>query len=169
MLAGTSRELYTWSLLSCVVLFLSGSCFSIYIGVDSLFTPHAPSEVNIALATLALSGAVEGTTLWIAYKGVKNAAKKMSMTVREYITDGPDQTAVSVMAQDVVSVSALAWASVALGASHLTGIAYFDALGSIGVGAGLGWLAYYLGSRNIALLNGAFRTRHAPCHASLDR
>ena len=147
------------------MLFLSGSCFSIYIGVDSLFTPHAPSEVNIALATLALSGAVEGTTLWIAYKGVKNAAEKMSMTVREYVTDGPDQTAVSVMAQDVVSVSALAWASVALGASHLTGIAYFDALGSIGVGAGLGWLAYYLGSRNVALLNGAFRT----CHASLDR
>eukprot|EP01043_Picozoa_sp_COSAG02_P127482 COSAG02_NODE_64855_length_259_cov_0.950000_1_plen_37_part_10 len=25
---GTTRELYTWSLLSCVVLFLSGSCFS---------------------------------------------------------------------------------------------------------------------------------------------
>jgi divalent metal cation (Fe/Co/Zn/Cd) transporter len=37
---GTAREIYTWSLLSCVVLFLSGSCFSIYTGASSLLWPH---------------------------------------------------------------------------------------------------------------------------------
>lgn len=151
---GTTRELYTWSLLSCVVLFLSGSCFSVYVGVDSLLTPHDPAEVKVALGTLALSAAVECTTLWIAYKSVAKAAKKMRMSVGEYVKHGPDQTAVSVMAQDIVSVSALLWATVALSVSSATGNAAFDALGSIGVGLGLGWLAYYLGLRNIALLNG---------------
>lgn len=151
---GTTRELYTWSLLSCVVLFLSGSCFSVYIGAESLMTPHDPAEINVALGTMALSAAVECTTLWIAYKSVAKAAKKMNMSVSEYVKHGPDQTAVSVMAQDIVSVSALLWATVALSASSATGNAAFDALGSIGVGLGLGWLAYYLGFRNIALLNG---------------
>jgi len=137
-----------------VVLFVSGSCFSVYIGVDSLMTPHEPANVQVALATMALSAAVECTTLYIAYKSVAKAADKMGMSVREYIDKGPDQTAVSVMAQDVVSVSALLWASFALSMSSATGNGAFDALGSIGVGLGLGWLAYYLGSRNIALLNG---------------
>lgn len=137
-----------------MVLFLSGSCFSVYIGVDSLLTPHDPAEVKVALGTMALSAAVETTTLWIAYKSVAKAAKKMSMSVGEYVKHGPDQTAVSVMAQDIVSVSALLWATVALSVSSATGNAAFDALGSIGVGLGLGWLAYYLGFRNIALLNG---------------
>jgi len=136
------------------VLFLSGSCFSVYIGVDSLMTPHEPAEVHVALATMGLSAAVECTTLWIAYKSVAKAARNMGMSVSQYVKHGPDQTAVSVMAQDVVSVSALIWASVALSVSSATGNAAFDALGSIGVGIGLGWLAYYLGFRNIALLNG---------------
>jgi zinc transporter 9 len=67
---------------------------------------------------------------------------------------GPDQTAVSVMAQDVVSVSAIVFATAALTLSQLTGAVWMDAVGSIGVGLSLGWLAYYLGSRNIAMLNG---------------
>jgi len=103
---------------------------------------------------MGLSAAVECTTLWIAYKSVAKAARNMGMSVSQYVKHGPDQTAVSVMAQDVVSVSALIWASVALSVSSATGNAAFDALGSIGVGIGLGWLAYYLGFRNIALLNG---------------
>ena len=49
---------------------------------------------------------------------------------------------VSVMAQDVVSVSAVVWATAALGLTQWSGETYWDSLGSIGVGLGLGWLAY---------------------------
>lgn len=60
---GTTRELYSWSLLSCVVLFLSGSCFSIYVGAESLLHPHSAQDLNVVLATLGLSLVVEGSTL----------------------------------------------------------------------------------------------------------
>ena len=42
---GAAREVYTWSLLSCVVLFCSGCCFSVYTGVQVAVPPvvaHLP-------------------------------------------------------------------------------------------------------------------------------
>jgi hypothetical protein len=95
-----------------------------------------------------------GCDRYIAYQSVARAAARLDMSVRSYIAHGPDQTAVSVMAQDIVSVSAIAWASMSVALSHYTGVLAFDAMGSIGVGLGLGWLAYYLGKRNIEMLNG---------------
>jgi hypothetical protein len=50
--------------------------------------PEAVQSLHIAISLLALSGILEGGSLWVAWKQVKLNAKAANMTLRQYLHNG---------------------------------------------------------------------------------
>lgn len=57
-------------------------------GIMALKHPEAVQQLHIAISLLALSGVLEGASLWVAWKQVKLNAAAANMTLRQYLRDG---------------------------------------------------------------------------------
>ena len=90
-----------------------------------------------ALATLAVSLAAESYSLYVALQAVRAGAKRRNLPLLQYISQARDPSIISVFAEDTIAVAGLSFAAIALFLASSTGLAYFDALGSIGVGKNL--------------------------------
>ena len=58
----------------------------------------------LALAVLAVAGALESYTALVAWRELSREAKKAGMSTRDYIVDGPDPVNVAVFLEDAIAV-----------------------------------------------------------------
>jgi len=84
----------------------------------------------------------------IAWRGILSSAREMGMTIRDYITHGPDPMGVAVLMEDGAAVLGLGMAGTCLGLTAWTGNHVWDAVGSISVGTLLGAVAIFLIRKN---------------------
>lgn len=151
---GYGKARYIWALISAVGIFFLGCGVSLAHGVESLFGDHHEVEsLGIAAAVLCFALVIEGGTLVVAYRAVRNQAKAKAMTMREYFKRGGDPIGVAVLLEDAAAVFGVIIAAVTLGLADLTHDPRWDAIGSILIGLLLGAIAVWLINRNrIALL-----------------
>ncbi|ELR14045.1 cation efflux family superfamily protein [Acanthamoeba castellanii str. Neff] len=166
---GYGRERFVWSLISAVGVFFLGSGVTVYHGISSLIVPPELADLPIAFGVLGISFVLEGGTLFMAFRAVRDGAKETGMSIKEYILDGPDPMSVAVLVEDsiansgagatftdicVAQVTGVCVAGLALGFTHYTGSALFDACGSIMIGGLMGTAALFLIEKNRRLLLG---------------
>jgi cation diffusion facilitator family transporter len=131
---GRSSEKYFWPFVVALLLFSVGGAFAIFEGVTQLLEPPAtrPGSALWSYGVLGLSILLESASFKVAYTEFKLLAAGKGW--REAILRTRDPTIPLVLAEDSTALVGLAIALVAVALSRLTGLAFFDPLGSVVIG-----------------------------------
>jgi cation diffusion facilitator family transporter len=152
---GYGREVYVWSLLAAVGLFVVGAAVSIWRGVSELIHGADPGEdYRLAYLVLAIAFVLEGGSLLQALRQLRRDAIAFDSDVLEYALATSDPTVRAVFAEDSAALVGIAIAFLGILLHQLTGKVSWDAAGSIGVGVLLGVVAVVLIDRNRVFLTG---------------
>ncbi|KAK9843181.1 hypothetical protein WJX74_008221 [Apatococcus lobatus] len=151
---GYHRDKFIWSLIAAVGIFCIGAGVNIVQGLNALFAEKQLDFLRANLAVLGVSGIVEGYSLWVAVRSVNQGAQAAGLTFREFVKRGMDPTSIAVMMEDAAAVAGLFLAGISTWLAHSTGQSFYDAIGTISVGALLGLTALFLVQKNRQLLLG---------------
>jgi cation diffusion facilitator family transporter len=150
---GRSGEKYFWPFVVALMLFSVGGAFAIYDGVDHIRHPaHEHGSRWWSYGVLGVSIAMELMSFKVAWGEFKLLAKGKPLL--QAIKEARDPTIPLVLAEDTTALIGLAIAFCAVLASHLTGIAWLDPLGSVLIGLLLAAVAIALARITHSLLIG---------------
>ncbi|MBJ7341291.1 cation diffusion facilitator family transporter [Mycolicibacterium sp.] len=152
---GYGREVYVWSLLAAVGLFVVGAAVSIWRGVTELLSrAEGAEDYRLAYLVLAIAFVLEGTSLLQAMRQLRREARQFDSEMLEYAMQTSDPTVRAVFAEDSAALVGIAIAFLGILLHELTGNVVWDAVGSILVGVLLGGVAVILIDRNRQFLTG---------------
>ena len=153
---GYGREAYVWSLLAAIGLFVVGASVSIWHGVTELIggKQEAGRDYALAYAVLGISFVLEGISFFQAVRQLQAEAHRLDRDVLMHALETSDPTVRAVFAEDAAALIGIVIATAAITMHELTGVAAWDAVGSILVGVLLGSVAVLLIDRNRRFLAG---------------
>lgn len=153
---GYGRETYVSSLLAAVGLFVVGGTVSVWHGVSVLIAggEGGHEEYLVAYIVLAIAFVLEGSSLLQAIRQLRGEARQVDSDVLSYALETSDPTVRAVFAEDSAALIGLLIAFLGLALHQWTGVAAYDAVGSILVGVLLGVVAVILIDRNRRFLTG---------------
>jgi len=149
---GQGRNLYFWSFMVAMLLFLGGGAYSVYEGIHKLRHPEPLSAPLVAVGILAFGLAVEGWAMAGALKVV--GERKGERSLMRYLRETKDSDLVVIFGEDFAAVVGLALALIAVVVAWLTGDPTWDALGTLAIGAVLISVAVFLATEVKSLLLG---------------
>ena len=152
---GYGRAAYTWSLVAAFGLFSAGAVVSIWHGVTALLgeSEDAPSFLTNYIV-LGIAFVLEGISFIQASRQVHGAAKRWGLHPLRFVTTTSNPTLRAVFFEDFSALVGLLLAGGGIFLHQLTGIAAFDAIGSILIGVLLALVAVFLMRRNMQYLVG---------------
>jgi cation diffusion facilitator family transporter len=153
---GYGREAYVWSLLAALGLFVVGASVSVWHGVSELIggAPADGRDYALAYAVLAIAFVLEGISFSRAVRQLRAEAHRFDRDLLTHALETSDPTVRAVFAEDAAALIGVAIAAAGIGMHELTGVAAWDAVGSILVGVLLGVVAVLLIDRNRRFLTG---------------
>ncbi|MEU6189122.1 cation diffusion facilitator family transporter [Nocardia sp. NPDC047038] len=152
---GYGREAYVWSLLAAVGLFVAGAAVSVWHGITELLHEgRGGQDYAIAYLVLGIAFVLEGTSWLQATRQLGGEAESFDQDILEYVLKTSDPTLRAVFAEDSAALIGIVIAFAGMGLHQLTGVAAWDALGSVLVGVLLGAIAVVLIDRNRRFLTG---------------
>jgi cation diffusion facilitator family transporter len=153
---GHGREAYVWSLLAAIGLFVVGASVSIWHGISQLGTGEQASVRDYAIAyiVLAISAVLEGISFWQSVRQLRAEARRFDRDLLTHAFATSDPTTRAVFAEDFAALIGLLIATAGITMHVLTGVAAWDAVGSILIGTLLGVVAVLLIDRNRRFLTG---------------
>ncbi|GAA4669864.1 cation diffusion facilitator family transporter [Frondihabitans cladoniiphilus] len=151
---GYGKETYVWSMFAAFGLFMVGAAVSIYHGITELGSTANETDYLINYIVLAISAVLEGTSFLQAFRQARGAAVKRRIPLMRQVLGTSNSTLRAVFFEDSAALVGLVIAFLGVLLHQLTGLAVFDALGSILVGILLGLVALVLIDRNRRFLVG---------------
>jgi cation diffusion facilitator family transporter len=149
---GQGRNLYFWSFMVAMLLFLGGGAYSIYEGIHKLKHPEPLSSPIVAIVILAVSLSIEGWAMTGALKAVKE--RRGGRPLIQYLRETKDSDLVVIFGEDLAACIGLALALIAVVIAAVTGNPMFDALGTLSIGGVLIGVAVFLAVEVKSLLLG---------------
>lgn len=149
---GQGRNLYFWSFMVAMLLFLGGGAYSIYEGLHKLQHPEPLSSPMIAVAILGFGLAIEGWAMAGAVKAINE--RRGGRPLLRYLRETKDSDLVVVFGEDLAACIGLALAMIAVGISAATGDPRWDAIGTLCIGTVLIGVAVFLAVEVKSLLLG---------------
>jgi len=146
---GYGQERFLWALISACGIFFLGAGVTIYNGVESLRSENSIHLNKYIFIVLAVSIIVESFTLYVAVREIKKNAKGKKFFKS---LETADPTTLAVLYEDSVAVLGVLVAFLSIILTVITGKHYWDAIGSVIVGALLGFIAIVLIKKNMNLL-----------------
>jgi cation diffusion facilitator family transporter len=131
---GHGSDRYFWSLLAAIGIFVAGGLASIAEGVRSALDPQPLDHVPVGVAVLVLSGALEGGSWVVARRQLRQDARAHEVGSDELIDVTTDPTPLTVYFEDTAAIVGVGVALVAMLLRWATGVALWDAAGSVAVG-----------------------------------
>lgn len=129
---GWGRALYFWSFLVAILLFSVGGMFSIYEGVHKLTHPEPLKWPWLALGVLLFGIFAEGMSMRGCLQEVNKARGEQSLWT--WFRETRSSELLVIFGEDLAALVGLCLASLAVGATMLTGNLMFDAAGTIAIG-----------------------------------
>jgi cation diffusion facilitator family transporter len=153
---GYGREAYVWSLLAAIGLFVVGASVSIWHGVSELIGGEQAEgrDYALAYAVLAISFVLEGTSFFQAVRQLRTEANRLDRDLLTHALVTSDPTVRAVFAEDAAALIGIVIATAGIAMHEVTGVAAWDAVGSIMVGVLLAVVAVLLIDRNRIFLTG---------------
>ncbi|HNS18523.1 MAG TPA: cation diffusion facilitator family transporter [Bacteroidales bacterium] len=149
---GYGKEIYFWSFIVALILFSMGGLFSIYEGVHKLHVHEGLKNPIIAIVVLAVSMVFEAASLYGCVTQINKIRGKVP--VWKWIKTSRQSELVVVFGEDNAALLGLAFALVSVLLAMVTGNPVFDAVGSIGIGALLIIISFFLAVKVKSLLIG---------------
>ncbi|ARC56466.1 Metal cation efflux system protein CzcD [Frondihabitans sp. 762G35] len=151
---GYGKETYVWSMFAAFGLFTVGAVVSTYHGFQQLTESEPETDYLINYIVLAIAFVLEGTSFLQALRQARGTAKTRRIPVVRHVLSSSNSTLRAVFAEDAAALIGLVIAFLGILLHQLTGLAAFDAVGSILVGILLGLVALVLIDRNRRFLIG---------------
>lgn len=152
---GYGKELFFWTLLASVVIFLAGAVFAVGDGTLRLLRPSAKNESFwVVYATIAFAFVAEGVSFARALRQTRAEVRKARVPFIQFMRQSKDPTVKTVLSEDAAALAGLMIALVGTALAQLTGKQAFDASAAIGVGILLIWVAVAVGRDTKGLLIG---------------
>lgn len=155
---GYGRDAYVWSLFAAVGLFTAGAVVSVQHGITELIDPEPASDFLVAYLVLAVAAVLEGISFTQSVVQVRRGARRFNRQALDYALNGSNPTLRAVLAEDAAALAGLALAFIGILLHQVTGLAVYDALGSLAIGVLLGVVAFILINRNRRFLVGEVPT-----------
>jgi cation diffusion facilitator family transporter len=149
---GYGREAYFWAMLVAVMLFTLGGLFSAYEGVHKLQHPEPLKHIGWAVGVLVFAVVIEAGSCKAAWNEYRRVSQGLPL-FRWARTTG-DVNLLVVVFEDLAALLGLFIALVALLITWATGLAVFDALGTLVLAALLLGVALFLGSQVRRMITG---------------
>ena len=157
---GYGRELYFYSFVVALLIFLAGGLYSLYEGVEKIRDPEEIGAVAllglrvpavwINLTILGFSIVAEGTSLYIAFRELPRDTGSPLSAIRR----SKDPSLFVVVAEDTAAVAGLLIAFAGVGLSTWLKQPALDGAASLGIGAVLVGMAFFLMIETHGLLIG---------------
>ncbi|MGE5425603.1 MAG: cation diffusion facilitator family transporter [Bacillota bacterium] len=142
---GHGRERYIWALISACGIFFIGAGVTVYHGIDAFWHPSTFRFSFWPILILIASFIIESFTLGLAFRELRKShpGKRWRKILRE-----ADPTTLAVIYEDGLAVFGVLVALSAYLLSEFTGNNFWDAAGSVLIGALLGVAAIILIDKN---------------------
>jgi cation diffusion facilitator family transporter len=152
---GYGRERYVYAFVVSIILFSLGGLFSIYEGIEKLTHPHAldPRWQYLPLVILGVAIVLESFSLRTAVKE-SNAVRTKGQSWVSFIRHAKAPELPIVLLEDLGALFGLVFALFGVGMTIITGNSFYDALGTLMIGALLILVAIVLGVETKSLLVG---------------
>ena len=151
---GYGRSAFVWSLIAAFGIFTAGSIVSIMHGIQELSETGPVESPLVAYTVLGISFVLEGASFTQAMVKSRRLARERGTSTWDFVLETSDTTLRAVFFEDAAALIGLALAGGAIAMHQITGVAAWDAVGSILVGVLLGVVALILIKRNVAFLVG---------------
>jgi cation diffusion facilitator family transporter len=161
---GYGAELFYWSLLAALGIFVVGGVLSVWEGVQRLLHPSEVQAGVLGFAVLGLGCLLDGTSWLGSVRQLRREAAARGVPFRQHLRSTTDTAVTAVFYEDSAALAGNAIALAGLGARQLTGSAAPDAAAGIVIGVLLAAIGLRLAARNRALL-----TNRSESPAVLDR
>jgi cation diffusion facilitator family transporter len=149
---GRGMEIYFWSFLVALLLFLVGGGFSVYEGLHKLQVPEPLHMPWLAVGVLGFGFVAESFSMWGCLREVNKARGDQSLW--RWFIESRQSELIVVFGEDLAALLGLAFALVAVLATMATDNPLFDAAGSIAIGVLLCLIAIFVARKCAALLIG---------------
>jgi cation diffusion facilitator family transporter len=151
---GYGRATYAWSMIAAFGLFSAGAVVSVWHGISQLTSESEETSYLVNYVVLAIALVLEGVSFVQASRQVHGASRRFGMHPLRYVAETSNPTLRAVFFEDFSALLGILIAAAGIGLHQLTGNAVYDALGSIAIGALLGFVAVFLMRRNMDYLLG---------------
>ena len=149
---GRGMEIYFWSFLVALLLFLVGGVYSVGEGVHKLQTHEPLHWPWLAVGVLAFGFVAESFSMWGCLREVNKARGGQSLW--RWFVESRQSELIVVFGEDLAALLGLGFALAAVLATMATGNPLFDAAGSIAIGVLLCLIAIFVARKCAALLIG---------------
>ena len=157
---GHGKEMYFWSFMVAVFLFVGGSALSVATGVNRIRSPHEHGDEGLwfSLGVLAVAALFEG---FIAFRPALKQfnQQRAGRTIGKTIKESKDPSLLVVLFEDSAAIVGLFIAAAGLIAAELTGNGLWDGVASVLIGVLLGGVAWILAIEMKSLLIGESANR----------
>jgi cation diffusion facilitator family transporter len=151
---GYGRSAFVWSLIAAFGIFTAGAIVSIMHGIQELAADEPVESPLVAYVVLAIAFVLEGASFAQALVRSRRLARERGSSTWDFVIDTSDTTLRAVFFEDAAALIGLVIAGGSIALHQITGVAAWDAIGSILVGVLLGIVAVILIGRNMAFLVG---------------
>jgi cation diffusion facilitator family transporter len=152
---GYGKEQFFWSFMVAMILFGIAGTLSIREGYRKFLHPEPISHLGLTYMAIVVGLIFDGYALSIAVKSIKGEMKREKYrNLTEAIKQSKDPTILTVFVEDVIALSGLLIAALAIALVHFTGILIIDAIASIIIGVLLMVFAVILALETKKLLVG---------------
>jgi cation diffusion facilitator family transporter len=132
---GYGKEQFFWSFMVAIILFGIAGTLSVREGYHKFLHPEPISHIGLAYLAIAVGLIFEGYAFSIAIRSIRSEMKtEQHRNLLEAIKQSKDPTTLTVLFEDVIALSGLLIAAVAITLVHFTGILILDAIASILIG-----------------------------------
>lgn len=131
---GYGQEVYFWSFVVAILIFALGGGIALYEGISHLLHPKELKTGSLMINYIVLIFAIafEGWALSVAMKEFNKT--RGGKTIMKALRDSKDTSTAAVVIEDTAALLGLMIALVCLLLQQITGIVYFDGLGSVLIG-----------------------------------
>jgi cation diffusion facilitator family transporter len=149
---GYGAELFYWSLLAALGVFVVGGVLSVWEGVQHLLHPGQVQLTLFGVAVLVLGCLLDGTSWLTSVRQLRREARVRGVRFRRHLRSTTDTAVTAVFYEDTAALIGNMTALAGLGLHQLLGTPAPDAVAGIAIGLLLAAIGLRLAARNRALL-----------------
>jgi cation diffusion facilitator family transporter len=154
---GRGKEIFFWSFMVAIMLFVGGSVLSITHAIEAIREPHVPESVGLSFIVLGVAFVIEAYVLSIALKHFNSERGSRSMWRSIRVTK--DAPTLVVLLEDMAALLGVAFAAAGLALAVVTDNGIWDGVASLMIGILLAVVAVVLAYETKALLIGEAASR----------